>query len=97
MAKEDYKLNQSGPQVQALLDKIAALPNNTELQALLDAKQNVLIFDETPTEDSNNPVTSAGILAAIQAILSEEYVRVDTYADLGDPSQENMGKLYLVG
>lgn len=94
---ENYKLNQSGPQVQALLDKIAALPNNEELAALLDAKQNVLIFDETPTEGSTNPVTSDGILAAIQAILSNEYVRVDTYADLGDPSQESMGKVYLVG
>lgn len=94
---ENYKLNQSGPQVQALLDKIAALPNNEQLAALLDAKQNVLIFDETPTEGSTNPVTSDGILAAIQAILSNEYVRVDTYADLGDPSQESMGKVYLVG
>lgn len=43
---ENYKLNQSGPQVQALLDKIAALPNNEELQAILAAMDGKTLFLE---------------------------------------------------
>jgi len=97
MAKEDYKLNQSGPEVQGLLNKIAALPNAAELTALLALKQNLLTFDDTPTEGSSNPVTSDGIHQALKALESEAYERVDTYADLGDASQAKMGKIWLVG
>lgn len=36
------------------------------LQDALDAKQNALTFDTTPTANSSNPVTSSGIKAAIE-------------------------------
>jgi len=35
--------------------------NKTETDTLLNAKQNTLTFDNTPTENSTNPVTSGGI------------------------------------
>ncbi len=43
-----------------------------ETNLLLDEKQDVLEFDDTPTEDSTNPVTSAGI---------KEYVESKTVVD----------------
>lgn len=42
----------------------------TEVDAKLDDKQNALTFDITPTVGSSNPVTSAGIKTAIDAISS---------------------------
>ena len=44
-----------------LESKVDALPTNQELEDMLDAKQNVLSFDNEPTTGSSNPVTSAGI------------------------------------
>lgn len=40
----------------------------TALQMLLDDKQDELTFDNAPTADSQNPVTSDGIYQALQAI-----------------------------
>ena len=37
------------------------LSNQTDLQSALNAKQNTLTFDTTPTASSTNPVTSGGI------------------------------------
>ena len=54
------------------------------LNALSD-KQDVLTFDSTPTQNSNNPVTSNGIYTAIQSAISSVYRfkgSVATYADL---------------
>lgn len=47
-----------------LVAKLSALPTNQELTAALAAKQDVLTFDQTPTENSTNPVTSGGVYAA---------------------------------
>lgn len=45
---------------------------NNELEAailtLAEGKQNVLTFDQTPTENSTNPVTSGGVYAADQVL-----------------------------
>lgn len=37
------------------------LSNQTDLKTALDAKQNTLTFDATPTANSNNPVASNGV------------------------------------
>lgn len=41
------------------------LEDQSDLQDALDAKQDSLTFDTTPTASSENPVTSAGILTAL--------------------------------
>ena len=41
--------------------KLDALPTASELQSTLNGKQNSLIFDSAPTENSANPVYSSGI------------------------------------
>ena len=51
-----------------LVAKLSALPTNTELANLLAAKQDVLTFDNVPTENSNNPVKSGGVYAADKAL-----------------------------
>ena len=53
-----------------LVIKLAALPTNDELTALLASKQNALTFDNAPTESSNNPVKSGGIYSAIATAVS---------------------------
>ena len=39
----------------------------TQIDTLLDTKQNTLSFDTTPTANSNNPVTSGGVKTALDA------------------------------
>jgi len=41
------------------------LENQTDLQSALDSKQNTLTFDTTPTNGSDNPVTSNGVYDAL--------------------------------
>ena len=41
------------------------LSDQIDLKNALDAKQNTLTFDATPTDDSSNPVTSDGIYTAL--------------------------------
>ena len=56
------------------------LSDQTDLQDALNAKQNTLTFDNTPTDGSNNPVTSDGIydaLAAKQNTLTFDNVPTD--------------------
>ena len=50
--------------------KLANLPTALELAELFNAKQNVLTFDNTPTEGSVNPVTSDGIHEAIKNFIT---------------------------
>ena len=75
----EYALNNSGfTQAQwaalnsgitsGLVAKLNGLPNNDALTQLLAGKQDNLTFDNTPTVGSQNPVTSAGIKEAIDAI-----------------------------
>ena len=50
-----------------LVAKLAVLPTNDELTLLLGGKQDVLTFDNVPTEGSNNPVKSGGVKSAIDS------------------------------
>ena len=62
---EDYKLRQTGEEVQERLDLTKT--NQRDIETLDRDKQDVLEFDVVPTEGSINPVTSGGIKAAIDA------------------------------
>ena len=57
------------------------LSNQTDLQSALNAKQNTLTFDTTPTAASTNPVTSGGIKTALDAKANS--------ADLGTMAEED--------
>ena len=48
-----------------LVTKLLALPTNDEIVLALAGKQDVLTFDNEPTENSNNPVKSGGVYDAI--------------------------------
>jgi len=75
----EYELNNSGFTsaqwaalnsgiTSGLVGKLNALPTNDELTLALAGKQDVLTFDNTPTENSNNPVKSGGVYAADKAL-----------------------------
>ena len=57
------------------------LSNQIDLQSALNAKQNTLTFDTTPTAASTNPVTSDGIKTALDAKANS--------ADLGDLAEKD--------
>ena len=66
--------------------KLGALPTAVELEALLEAKQDVLQFDGAPQPDSEHPVTSEGIYNAIKDFITKSvsdllyyYTKSDTY------------------
>ena len=75
-----------------LVQKLGDLPTNAELIAALATKQGVLTFDSTPTQGSQNPVTSEGIANAILAAAGVQFVDVQT---LPTASAATMGKIYL--
>ena len=75
-----------------LVQKLADLPTSTELTQMFAAKQNVLTFDSTPTQGSQNPVTSEGIANAILAAAGVQFVDVQTLPTAG---ADTMGKVYL--
>ena len=75
-----------------LVQKLEDLPTSAELTTALSNKQNVLTFDSTPTQGSQNPVTSEGIANAILAAAGVQFVDVQT---LPTASAETMGKVYL--
>ena len=75
-----------------LVQKLGDLPTNAELIAALATKQGVLTFDSTPTQGSQNPVTSEGIANAILAAAGVQFVDVQT---LPTASSATMGKIYL--
>lgn len=52
-------------------NKLNNLPTALELAELLAQKQNVLEFDNAPTQGSSNPVTSAGIHEAIKDFITK--------------------------
>ena len=57
-----------GQKIDTTYEKIADASNvHTSLQNSINTKQDKLTFDSTPTANSSNPVTSAGIKAAIDA------------------------------
>lgn len=47
------------------VQKLAALPTKSQLDALLAAKQDTLTFDNLPTQNSNNPVKSGGVFTQL--------------------------------
>lgn len=66
--------------------KLGALPTALELADMLGQKQNVLTFDNEPTEGSANPVTSDGIHEAIKNFITKAvndllyyYTKSETY------------------
>ena len=75
-----------------LVQKLADLPTSAELATALSNKQNVLTFDSTPTQGSQNPVTSEGIWNAILQAAGVQFVDVQT---LPTASADTMGKVYL--
>lgn len=75
-----------------LVQKLADLPTSTELTQQFAAKQNVLTFDSTPTQGSQNPVTSEGIANAILSAAGVQFVDVQTLPTAGAGT---MGKVYL--
>lgn len=60
--------DRSGAVVTGTLD----VYNKSEVDDLLDEKQDILTFDSTPTNGSTNPVTSDGVYDAIQQSTSEK-------------------------
>ena len=63
------------------------LSSQTDLQIALDAKQNTLTFDTTPTAASTNPVTSGGIKTALDA--KANIVNMGTMAEEDDAASDN--------
>lgn len=51
------------------VDPNAEYYTKAEIDVLLAQKQNVLTFDNIPTDDSTNPVTSDGIYAAVNNVV----------------------------
>ena len=51
--------------------KYAERYTKTETDTLLSGKQNTLTFDNTPTANSDNPVTSKGIKTYIDGIVGD--------------------------
>ena len=76
-----------------LVQKLTGLPTSAELTQQFAAKQNVLTFDSTPTQGSQNPVTSEGIANAILAASGVQFVDVQVLPTAGETT---MGKIYLV-
>jgi uncharacterized protein (TIGR02145 family) len=75
-----------------LVQKLVGLPTSAELTQQFAAKQNVLTFDSTPTQGSQNPVTSEGIANAILAASGVQFVDVQVLPTAG---ADTMGKIYL--
>lgn len=64
-------------------------PDIAALEAKIDAKQDKLTFDSTPTQNSDNPVTSNGIYTATDG--NRMKVNVKTYSGGVDDNGNNTG------
>lgn len=64
-------------------------PDIAALAAKIDAKQDKLTFDSTPTENSNNPVTSGGVYTATDG--NRMKVHTKTYAGGVDDNGDDTG------
>lgn len=74
---------------QSIKDYIDHLPSvdgytKEQVNALLDEKQDVLTFDQTPTSGSSNPVTSSGISAALNNIVQVLTLLINAKANSSD-------------
>lgn len=56
-------------------------------KAAWDAKQNALTFDNTPTQNSTNPVTSGGVYTALQGKLDKSSIADRIYGTDGSGNQ----------
>ena len=63
-------------------------PISTATQAALDLKQDILTFDDAPTDGSNNPVKSNGIYDALQTLEAEIDTKVDAEEGKGLSSND---------
>ena len=63
-------------------------PVSTATQAALDLKQDVLTFDDAPTDGSNNPVKSNGVYDALQTLEAEIDTKVDAEEGKGLSSND---------
>lgn len=64
--------------------KLDALPTAQEIASMLDLKQNVLTFDNQPTQGSLNPVTSNGINEAIKDFITKAVDDLVNYYTKGE-------------
>ena len=62
----------------AITTALANYYNKTEIDAQMAQKQSVLTFDNTPTENSDNPVKSGGVYGANQSLYSTLHGEVQT-------------------
>ena len=60
----------------AITTALASYYNKTEIDAQMAQKQSVLTFDDTPTENSNNPVKSGGVYGANQSLYNNLHSEV---------------------
>ena len=86
-----------GQKIDTTYEKIADATNvHTSLQNSINTKQDKLTFDSTPTANSSNPVTSAGIKAAIDAKtvdLSNYYTKTQVNTVVSTAKTEIEGKI----
>ena len=68
-----------------------------QLSGMIATKQDSLTFDEIPTDDSENPVTSAGIKAALDECVKNDTLSTGTGAPASDGSTKAPfpGALYI--
>lgn len=82
--KETGKALSTNDYTTAEKNKLDALPTNTELQTAFDNKQNILTFDDAPTQNSTNPVTSGGVFAALKDVDNSEEMTIAQYNALSE-------------
>lgn len=70
--------------IKEYIDNLPTIDAYTKAQvdALLTGKQNTLEFDQTPTADSTNPVTSGGVASALVSLNSALTALINSKADL---------------
>ena len=62
----------------AITTALTSYYNKTEIDAQMAQKQSVLTFDNTPTENSDNPVKSGGVYGANQSLYNTLHGEVQT-------------------
>lgn len=70
-------------------------PVSTAQRAALDAKQDTLTFDTTPTAASTNPVTSGGIKVAIDAAKAEVEAEIPDVSNFITKAVSDLTNYYL--
>lgn len=88
----------SGWQERPTSEQLTAL--QTELSEQINTKQDKLTFDETPTENSENPVKSGGVFRALSAKVNTEeldnYVQNTDYASEADAGVIKIGNGFVI-